>query len=604
MEQIPPTNSATTAHSQVESIAEETAPAVDQTEVDRAAEVLKNQKIIEEFQYLLEKSQQLFAGLRDLPPTGTRQWQPYFQRTFEVYTKLWKFQQQHRVILENKENYGLKRWELGEIASKIGQLYYHYYLRTSETNYLHESFIFYEAIRDRAYFKDVLEAKNPALMIKKLRYYARFIVVCLLLDKRSLVRTLVDELSTIIDSYSKTFKPTDAVEWQMVLQEINMFVEAKKKLIPTTPEGDQLSFPRRLPQDRCASVEMDDATRLHLQEAILVGNHQNQIKFSELTLDMYYILQSLEREPTIPLRHQYQRGNESSEKPQGQEEEEEEESKPKEKPNVRRQNPHKYLLYRPTFSQLMVYIATAFKEINDNSALLVYISADGIDMQNNENADNGVAPLAGYTSGVATHQRRQTDKSDATVSNHIHGLYPGDLVPFTRKPLLLIIDSPKSVAFKSMPRMFNQPLFALLAPTEYPSAIQDVSQIGSLFTLFLHAPILGFSFVSDIAEMTQEVWGQCIKVVEQMEDKALELLNSSSLDKSVKRFLQDDFLRLFVARFVLCHVILRAHTSFKQEQHYPSSSPPLPDTVLFSPELKTMLKELAGLAHVEQYYAF
>lgn len=46
-------------------------------------------KIVEEFQYLLEKSQQLFAGLRDLPPMGgPRQWQPYFLRSFEVYTKV------------------------------------------------------------------------------------------------------------------------------------------------------------------------------------------------------------------------------------------------------------------------------------------------------------------------------------------------------------------------------------------------------------------------------------------------------------------------------------------------------------------------------------
>jgi hypothetical protein len=65
-----------------------------------------------------------------------------------------------RTTLENKEYYDLKRWEIGELASKIGQLYYHYYLRTSETNYLHESFVFYEAIRDRNYFKDVLEAKK------------------------------------------------------------------------------------------------------------------------------------------------------------------------------------------------------------------------------------------------------------------------------------------------------------------------------------------------------------------------------------------------------------------------------------------------------------
>jgi hypothetical protein len=35
-------------------------------------------------------------------------------------------------------------------------------LRTSETNYLYESFIFYDAIRSRGYFKDVLDAKKYA----------------------------------------------------------------------------------------------------------------------------------------------------------------------------------------------------------------------------------------------------------------------------------------------------------------------------------------------------------------------------------------------------------------------------------------------------------
>ncbi|KAF9539889.1 hypothetical protein BGW38_009905, partial [Lunasporangiospora selenospora] len=47
----------------------------------------QNQTVAEEFQYLLEKSQQLFAGLRELPPTGSKQWQPYFQKTFEVFAK-------------------------------------------------------------------------------------------------------------------------------------------------------------------------------------------------------------------------------------------------------------------------------------------------------------------------------------------------------------------------------------------------------------------------------------------------------------------------------------------------------------------------------------
>lgn len=61
---------------------------------------------------------------RELPQYGHKQWHSYFGRTFDVYTKLWKFQQQHRAILDTK--YGLKRWQIGEIASKIGQLYYHF----------------------------------------------------------------------------------------------------------------------------------------------------------------------------------------------------------------------------------------------------------------------------------------------------------------------------------------------------------------------------------------------------------------------------------------------------------------------------------------------
>ncbi|MCI4394480.1 hypothetical protein PGIGA_G00169170 [Pangasianodon gigas] len=114
---------------------------------------LGERKTVTDFCYLLDKSKQLFNGLRDLPQYGHKQWQSYFGRTFDVYTKLWKFQQQHRQVLDNR--YGLKRWQIGEVASKIGQLYYHYYLRTSETSYLNEAFSFYSAIRQRSYYYQV-----------------------------------------------------------------------------------------------------------------------------------------------------------------------------------------------------------------------------------------------------------------------------------------------------------------------------------------------------------------------------------------------------------------------------------------------------------------
>lgn len=189
----------------------------------------QERKIVNEFCHLLEKSKQLFNGLRDLPQYGHKQWQAYFGRTFDVYTKLWKFQQQHRQILDIK--YGLKRWQIGEIASKIGQLYYHYYLRTSETNYLNEAFSFYAAIRARGYYSKASKEESlpyshrSDLMVKKLRYYARFIVVCLLLKKMKLVRDLVRELAKQIDDYTATYEPEDQLEWSLVLGEIKSFID-------------------------------------------------------------------------------------------------------------------------------------------------------------------------------------------------------------------------------------------------------------------------------------------------------------------------------------------------------------------------------------------
>lgn len=39
-----------------------------------------------------------FINYRDLPQCGQKIWQGYFGRTFDVYTKLWKYQQQHRCV--------------------------------------------------------------------------------------------------------------------------------------------------------------------------------------------------------------------------------------------------------------------------------------------------------------------------------------------------------------------------------------------------------------------------------------------------------------------------------------------------------------------------
>lgn len=104
-----------------------------------------------------------------------------------------------------------------------------------------------------------------------------------------------------------------------------------------------------------------------------------------------------------------------------------------------------------------------------------------------------------------------------------------------------------------------------MSPTEYPPSIKDTTQIGSLFSLFLHAPIKAFAFVSDAAEMDAEIWAACGEVLGGLEATVLGMLSESEeLDGAYKRFLQDDFLSKFLVRFVICQAILRAHSAFKE----------------------------------------
>ncbi len=68
---------------------------------------------------LVSNSNALFSSLRDLPQFGPpQQWLPFFQKAFEAFTLLWKFQQDRRATLEDPVNgVGLNRWDIGEIVN-------------------------------------------------------------------------------------------------------------------------------------------------------------------------------------------------------------------------------------------------------------------------------------------------------------------------------------------------------------------------------------------------------------------------------------------------------------------------------------------------------
>lgn len=110
-------------------------------------------------------------------------------------------------------------------------------LRTSETGYLIEAFSFYSAIRGRSYYTQACKEDKCELMVKKLRYYARYIVVCLLLKKLNLVRELIKELDKQIIEYGKTYDPEDQIEWTVVMDEVKAFIMAESVVSVIHPEN-------------------------------------------------------------------------------------------------------------------------------------------------------------------------------------------------------------------------------------------------------------------------------------------------------------------------------------------------------------------------------
>jgi hypothetical protein len=319
---------------------------------------------------------------------------------------------------------------------------------------------------------------------------------------------------------------------------------------------------------------------------------------------MYRILQSLEREPNsgakaTPIDPVQSVGINSLDKDP-------------EESSGKRQNPRKYLLYRPTFAQLMLYIATCFKDITENSCLLLYISADGSKRFKPEITTN---LSTNYHGGIATavnvSRANVKEKIDVDQNALTHTVHPQDLVPFTRKALFLIVDSNNSTAFASFPKVFNQPFLVMMSPVEYPSTLKDTTQVGSLFTLFLHCPVKAFAFVSELTQIGSVLWDQIVVDIEKLERFIIRLLEKDAtlgnillIDKSFSRFIQDDFLAVFMARFVLMNVLLKNHGQFNDPKNLPISNPEFPKTIIDDESLAKRVEDFVKKCSVGQLYTF
>ncbi|XP_010485701.1 PREDICTED: protein SCAI [Camelina sativa] len=569
---------------------------------------------------LVNKADKKFSKIRDLPFYERSRYENYFFKVFKVYTQLWKFQQENRQKLVEA---GLKRWEIGEIASRIAQLYYGHYMRTSDAGYLSESYVFYEAILTREYFKEGL-FQDLNIANKQLRFLARFLMVCLVLGRREMVHQLVDQFKRLIDECKRTFQETDFKEWKVVAQEIVRFLKSDTAFMNIRP----LRYSPVLDPNFDAGTPRASRS-LRLTDAILSSYYYNEVKYSELTLDSFRMLQCLEWEPSGSL---YQ----STGAKMGQ-------NAPVGVARINSQsmndptlppNPRKAVLYRPSITHFLAVLATICEELPSHGILLLFLSASG------KNGQISSSPLSGrnatsveenilrdFDSHIIKEERdpslqitpsgqslRQNSEDAVStpcgLSFGSHGLtgssyiYPSDLVPFTRKPLFIIIDSDHSTVFKNIcGAEKGEPAALLLSPSHAPPLISaDFSRqpSGSLFTIFLTAPVQAFCLLSGISgsDMETDIFVKAEKLLSSsMNDWALTLATSDTLHPVWSQILKDPFLRRLLLRFIFCRAVLALYTPISNnKQNQPECFPSLPESLApTAPAVQTAVLQMANV---------
>ncbi|GMY11402.1 protein SCAI [Fagus crenata] len=588
----------------------------------------KNDVVLRTFRALVEGADRKFARVRDVPAYGHVASHQYFHKVFKAYTKLWKYQQEHRSELVDC---GLKRWEIGEIASRIGQLYFGQYMRTSEARFLVEAYVFYEAILNRRYFEGSKgSVKDLGVRFKELRFYARFLLVSLILNRTEMVKALTNLFKTLVDDSKASFRETNFKEWRQVVQEIVRFMKVDTAFMNVRPLRYCAMFDSH--QASLRYVARFHAKRvLKFQDALLTSYHRNEVKFAELTLDTFRMLQSLEWEPSgsfYQKRPVESNGNCTSIDHSGASGASglidinlvADMTDPTLPPN-----PRKATIYRPSVTHLIAVLATICEELPPDSVMLIYLSASGkaghSDVTEMENF-GGLRRSSKnkFTSKFSQEQHSSMPESSSSDNGESSGyydsylwfgsrgnggsnnLYPGDIIPFTRRPLFLIIDSDNSHAFKVLHGAERGETAALLL-SPLRSAFKnlsdvDISQIGSQFTFFLTAPLPAFCQMVGLSssDIDADVYNDAENILSTaFSEWEVILCTSTSVDIVWAQVLNDPFIRRLILRFIFCRSVLSFFWPPEDsDQCLPICLPHLPDSV--SPRSEIVQSSVLRLA--------
>ncbi|KAI3905033.1 hypothetical protein MKX01_017279 [Papaver californicum] len=602
-----------------------------------------NIPVSEVYWALVDKADRKFSMIRDLPFYGGTRCDSYFHKVFKVYTQLWKFQQDNRQKLVEA---GLKRWEIGEIASRIAQLFYGQCLRSSEANYLSESYIFYEAIVSREYFKDgSLSIQDTNLFNKQFRCLTRFLIVSLVLNRRRWLIILLVNLNCWLRSES------DFKEWKQVLHEIARFLKYDTPFLNIRPLRYSMILdpnPDSLPR----VTSWEGRRSLRLREAIVSSYHHNEVKFTELTLDTFRMLHCLEWEPSGSF---YQAGastggngiNSGQNGPPGS-------NHLNYSQNITDPllppNPRKAILYHPAVTHFIAVLATIIEDLPPDGILLIYLSASGkrgqgvssplcagaIESASESTVGNfqshDMASDIQCTSSSTSQQDIPThsygQRNDNNKHNHPGCLWMGscgtggsncicasDLIPFTRRPLFLIIDSDSSHSFKTLGGAeMGEPSAVLLSPTS-PSPATSVPfdsfghPSGSQFTMFLTAPLQAFCRLVGLSgsNINMAAYDEADKLLTlSLNAWGSTLATSDTLDPVWAQILCDPFLRRILLRFTFCRAVLALYApTFNNKEFVPDCLPHLPDSVLpMTKASQTAILQIANTLGVANQFKF
>ncbi|KAL2907214.1 Protein SCAI [Bienertia sinuspersici] len=593
------------------------------------------------FRALVEKADRKFSRVRDLPAYGPGP-NPgrYLNKVFKAYMKLWKYQRENRAKLVGS---GLQRWEIGEIASRIGQLYFGQYMRSSEARFLLESYVFYEAILNRGYFQSSGSQEHGhggggiSVRFKELRFYARFLLVALILNRRDVVALLVDRFKALVDDSRATFRDTNFKEWRQVVQEIVRFVNADKQ------------FPNARPLRYCAMFDthpdsMQIVSRFHakkvlkLKEAVLTSYHRNEVKFAEMTLDTYRMLQCLEWESSGSFYQKHQNEpiangvhkdfsgtsglidiNLAADL-----------TDPTLPPN-----PRKAVLYRPTATHILAIIATMCEELPPDSIMLIYVSSS-LETNTSVSAESSGGSRRFSKSKVvisAAHDQHLSpgDSKKGYLSGYYdeslclspRGIRGVDLTVQTTSILEIYYPSPEGLCSwllivitamysRQVLMLFSyylqvihgsergEPSALLLSPSRpsFKSPNVDATEKGSQFTMFLTAPLLAFCQLVGLSESDRDadIYDEAENIIADAFAKWEVLLCSSTkIDLVWAQVLPDPFLRRIILRFIFCRAVLFfSHSHEMKESFMPACLPHLPGFV--SPDSEAIASFIYRLA--------